>query len=50
MTDEAAQYKLGREFAEHGVVRHGDGEYGRRDAACRIAGRRPFMPRLKMEK
>ena len=32
MTDEASQYTLiGREFAEHGVVRHGDGEYGRGD-------------------
>lgn len=32
MTDEAAYYtKVGREFAEHGVVRHNDGEYGRGD-------------------
>mgnify|MGYP006285354887 CR=1 FL=1 len=30
MTDEAAQYtKAGREFASHGVVRHGRGEYAR---------------------
>ena len=32
MTDEASYYTLvGREFAEHGVVRHGIGEYGRGD-------------------
>lgn len=32
MTDEAAYYtKLGREYAAHGVVRHGQGEYGRGD-------------------
>src|SRR5215203_5007571 len=32
MTDEAGQYqKLGAEFAEHGFVRHGQGEYGRGD-------------------
>lgn len=32
MTDEAAYYtKVGAEFAEHGVVRHKDGEYGRGD-------------------
>jgi hypothetical protein len=32
MTDEANYYtKLGREFAEHGVVRHMHGEYGRGD-------------------
>ncbi len=30
MTDEASYYTLvGREFADHGVVRHGMGEYGR---------------------
>ncbi len=30
MTDEASYYtKLGREFAQHGVVRHNRGEYGR---------------------
>lgn len=30
MTDEASYYTLvGREFADHGVVRHGIGEYGR---------------------
>ncbi|MEO1459596.1 MAG: IS1595 family transposase [Pseudomonadota bacterium] len=30
MTDEASYYtKIGREFAEHGVVHHGAGEYGR---------------------
>ncbi len=30
MTDEAGQYgKLGKDFAEHGFVRHGQGEYGR---------------------
>lgn len=30
MTDEAAAYtKVGREFASHGVVRHGKGEYAR---------------------
>ena len=30
MTDEASYYtKIGREFASHGVVRHGKGEYGR---------------------
>lgn len=32
MTDEAGYYtRLGREFAEHGVVRHNVGEYGRGD-------------------
>lgn len=32
MTDEASQYtKVGREFAEHGVVSHGIGEYVRGD-------------------
>ena len=32
MTDEANYYtKIGREFAEHGVVAHGKGEYGRGD-------------------
>ncbi|MGB1219943.1 MAG: IS1595 family transposase [Alcanivoracaceae bacterium] len=32
MTDEASQYtKVGREFAEHGVVAHGIGEYVRGD-------------------
>jgi transposase-like protein len=32
MTDEAGYYiKVGREFAEHGVVRHKAGEYGRGD-------------------
>ena len=32
MTDESSVYtKLGREFAEHGVVRHQAGEYGRGD-------------------
>jgi transposase-like protein len=32
MTDEAGQYqKLGADFAEHGFVRHGQGEYGRGD-------------------
>lgn len=32
MTDEASQYtKIGREFASHGVVRHGIGEYVRGD-------------------
>ena len=32
MTDEAGYYKdVGREFAAHGVVRHGAGEYGRGD-------------------
>jgi transposase-like protein len=32
MTDEAGQYqKLGAEFAEHGFVRHAQGEYGRGD-------------------
>jgi transposase-like protein len=32
MTDEAGQYrKLNAEFAEHGFVRHGAGEYGRGD-------------------
>lgn len=32
MTDEAAYYtKVGAEFAEHGVVHHGKGEYGRGD-------------------
>ena len=32
MTDEASQYKpIGPEFAEHGVVRHGAGEYVRSD-------------------
>lgn len=32
MTDEAGQYThLGRDFAEHGVVRHSRGEYGRGD-------------------
>jgi len=32
MTDEASQYtKVGREFAEHGVVKHGIGEYVRGD-------------------
>jgi hypothetical protein len=32
MTDEASQYTvIGREFSEHGIVRHGDGEYGRGD-------------------
>ena len=32
MTDEAAYYTLvGREFAEHGVVRHNQGEYVRGD-------------------
>lgn len=32
MTDEAAYYTLvGREFAEHGIVRHNLGEYGRGD-------------------
>lgn len=32
MTDEAAYYtKVGREFAEHGIVRHNSGEYGRGD-------------------
>ena len=32
MTDEARHYiKAGREFSEHGVVRHKDGEYGRGD-------------------
>lgn len=32
MTDEASHYTaIGREFSEHGVVRHGDGEYGRGD-------------------
>ena len=32
MTDEAGQYqKLGPEFAEHGFVRHAQGEYGRGD-------------------
>lgn len=32
MTDEASYYTiLGREFAEHGVVRHNSGEYGRGD-------------------
>jgi len=32
MTDEASYYtKIGREFAEHGVVHHGRGEYGRGD-------------------
>lgn len=32
MTDEASYYtKVGREFADHGVVRHNDGEYGRGD-------------------
>lgn len=32
MTDEAAYYtKVGGEFAEHGVVHHGKGEYGRGD-------------------
>lgn len=30
MTDKASAYtKVGREFASHGVVRHGQGEYGR---------------------
>lgn len=30
MTDEASYYTLiGREFAQHGVVRHNQGEYGR---------------------
>lgn len=30
MTDEASYYtKVGGEFAEHGVVHHGRGEYGR---------------------
>lgn len=30
ITDEASQYTvIGREFAEHGVVRHNMGEYGR---------------------
>jgi hypothetical protein len=33
MTDEATHYSaLGGEFAEHGVVRHSDGEYVRGDA------------------
>lgn len=33
MTDEASQYtKVGKEFAEHGVVQHGAGEYVRDDA------------------
>lgn len=33
MTDEAGQYiHLPRHFAEHGVVRHGIGEYARKDA------------------
>lgn len=32
MTDEAAIYKkVGREFAQHGVVKHGQGEYARED-------------------
>jgi transposase-like protein len=32
MTDEAGQYvHLRREFAEHGIVHHGAGEYGRGD-------------------
>jgi transposase-like protein len=32
MTDEASYYtKVGTEFAEHGVVRHNQGEYGRGD-------------------
>ena len=32
MTDEAAYYtKVGREFASHEIVRHGQGEYGRGD-------------------
>lgn len=32
MTDEASYYtKVGTEFAEHGVVHHGRGEYGRGD-------------------
>jgi transposase-like protein len=32
MTDEASQYtKVGREFSEHGVVKHGMGEYVRGD-------------------
>jgi transposase-like protein len=32
MTDEAAYYtKVGGEFAEHGVIHHGKGEYGRGD-------------------
>jgi hypothetical protein len=32
MTDEAAYYtQVGRQFAEHGVVRHTRGEYGRGD-------------------
>ena len=30
MTDEASYYtKVGREFSDHGVVRHNQGEYGR---------------------
>jgi transposase-like protein len=33
MTDEARHYtKVGREFADHQVVRHADGEYGRGEA------------------
>jgi len=32
MTDEASYYTvIGREFAEHGIVHHGKGEYGRGD-------------------
>lgn len=32
MTDEAAIYKkVGREFAQHGIVKHGQGEYARED-------------------
>lgn len=33
MTDEASYYtKVGREFAEHGIVRHNDGEYVRKES------------------
>jgi hypothetical protein len=33
MTDEARHYtKVGRQFADHQVVRHADGEYGRGEA------------------
>lgn len=38
MTDEASHYeRVGREFAEHGVVLHGAGEYGRGDAHTNTA-------------
>jgi transposase-like protein len=38
MTDEASYYTLvGREFADHQIVRHGEGEYGRGDAHTNTA-------------